>query len=91
MSTIEVTVPDIGDFKDVPVITILVKPGDHVGVDDPLIELESDKATLEVPSPAVGDVRQPRGPELDDRIGSRHGDGTPRGGTAAIAMRMDFP
>lgn len=60
MSTIEVTVPDIGDFKDVPVITILVKPGDHVAVDDPLIELESDKATLEVPSPAVGDVREIR-------------------------------
>ncbi len=60
MSMIEVTVPDIGDFRDVPVITVMVKPGDHVAVDDPLIELESDKATLEVPSPAVGDVREIR-------------------------------
>ena len=58
MSTIEVKVPDIGDFKDVPVITVMVKPGDHVAVDDPLVELESDKATMEVPSPAAGDVKE---------------------------------
>jgi len=58
MSTIEVKVPDIGDFKDVPVITVMVSPGDHVSEDDPLIELESDKATMEVPSPAVGDVKE---------------------------------
>ncbi|MEL6478892.1 MAG: dihydrolipoyllysine-residue acetyltransferase [Pseudomonadota bacterium] len=58
MSIIEVTVPDIGDFTDVPVISILVSPGDHVAEEDPLIELESDKATMEVPSPAVGDVKE---------------------------------
>ena len=44
--------PDIGDFKDVPVIAVLVKAGDTVAKDDPLVELESDKATMEVPAPA---------------------------------------
>jgi pyruvate dehydrogenase E2 component (dihydrolipoamide acetyltransferase) len=53
---IEVNVPDIGDFKDVPVITILVKVGDTVAREDPLIELESDKATMEVPSPVAGRI-----------------------------------
>ncbi|MDP5309248.1 biotin/lipoyl-containing protein, partial [Paracoccus spongiarum] len=52
----EVTVPDIGDFSDVPVITVLVAVGDMVAKEDPLIELESDKATMEVPSPAAGKV-----------------------------------
>ncbi len=56
MSIIEVKVPDIGDFQDVPVINIMVKPGDHVAEEEALIELESDKATMEVPSPSVGDV-----------------------------------
>ena len=58
MATIEVKVPDIGDFKDVPVISVMVKPGDTVAVDDPLVELESDKATMEVPSPAAGKVEE---------------------------------
>ncbi|MEM8730157.1 MAG: dihydrolipoyl dehydrogenase [Pseudomonadota bacterium] len=52
----EVKVPDIGDFSDVPVISILVSVGDDVAAEDPLIELESDKATMEVPSPAAGKV-----------------------------------
>ncbi len=52
----EVRVPDIGDFADVPVIEILVSPGDTVAAEDPLIVLESDKATMEVPSPAAGVV-----------------------------------
>ncbi len=56
MSLIEVKVPDIGDFKNVPVIEILVKPGDAVMADDPLLTLESDKATMEVPSPGSGTV-----------------------------------
>ena len=51
-----VSVPPIGDFKDVPVIDIHVKAGDVVNVDDPLVTLESDKAALEVPSPAAGTV-----------------------------------
>lgn len=53
---IEITVPDIGDFNDVPVISILVSVGDVIAKEDPLIELESDKATMEVPSPAAGKV-----------------------------------
>jgi pyruvate/2-oxoglutarate dehydrogenase complex dihydrolipoamide acyltransferase (E2) component len=54
MSTIEVKVPDIGDFKDVPVIEVLVKPGDAVKAEDSLVTLESDKATMDVPSPVAG-------------------------------------
>ena len=56
MADLEIKVPAIGDFKDVPVITVFVKPGDTVAKDDPLVELESDKATMEVPSPAAGKV-----------------------------------
>ncbi|MEN9060969.1 dihydrolipoyl dehydrogenase [Ponticoccus litoralis] len=52
----EVKVPDIGDFKDVPVVTVLVAVGDEVKEEDALLELESDKATMEVPSPAAGKV-----------------------------------
>jgi pyruvate dehydrogenase E2 component (dihydrolipoamide acetyltransferase) len=54
---IAVTVPDIGDFGDVPVIEILVAVGDTVAVEDPLVSLESDKATMDVPSPAAGVVK----------------------------------
>ena len=55
---VEVKVPDIGDFADVPVIEVLVEPGQTVAVEDPLITLESDKATMEVPSPQEGVVRE---------------------------------
>src|SRR4029450_8823962 len=54
---IDVKVPDIGDFKDVPVIEIFVKPGDKVKAEDALVALESDKATMEVPSPRDGLVK----------------------------------
>ena len=57
MSAIDVTIPDIGDFHDIPVIEVLVKPGDTVAVDDSLVTLESDKATMDVPSPAAGTVQ----------------------------------
>ena len=57
MAKIDVNVPDIGDFKDVPVIEVLVKPGDKVKVDQPLVTLESDKATMDVPSPIAGTVQ----------------------------------
>ena len=53
----EVLVPDIGDFKDVPVIEVLVKPGDKIKLEDPLVSLESDKATMEVPAPVPGVVK----------------------------------
>jgi dihydrolipoamide dehydrogenase len=54
---VEVRVPDIGDFKDVPIIEIAVKGGDKVKPEDPLITLESDKASMEVPSPSAGTVK----------------------------------
>ena len=56
MAEIEVQIPDIGDFADVPVIEIHVAPGDMVAAEDPLVTLESDKATLDVPAPAAGTV-----------------------------------
>jgi dihydrolipoamide dehydrogenase len=58
MATIEVKVPDIGDFSDVPVIELLVKPGDAVKAETPLVTLESDKATMDVPSPVDGVVKE---------------------------------
>jgi pyruvate dehydrogenase E2 component (dihydrolipoamide acetyltransferase) len=58
MSTIEIRVPAIGDFKDVGVVEVLVKPGDAVANDQSLVTLESDKATMDVPSPAAGTVRE---------------------------------
>ena len=54
----DVKVPDIGDFKDIPVIGILVSVGDTVAAEDPLVELESDKATMEVPSPGAGVIKE---------------------------------
>ncbi|HLS59128.1 MAG TPA: dihydrolipoyllysine-residue acetyltransferase [Paracoccaceae bacterium] len=65
MSTIEVKVPDIGDFTDVPIISVMVKAGDTIAEEDPLIELESDKATMEVPSPAAGTVKEMKVSEGD--------------------------
>jgi pyruvate/2-oxoglutarate dehydrogenase complex dihydrolipoamide acyltransferase (E2) component len=56
MSTIEVKVPDIGDFDEVPIIEVFVKPGDAIKAEDPLVTLESDKATMDVPSPVAGNV-----------------------------------
>jgi pyruvate dehydrogenase E2 component (dihydrolipoamide acetyltransferase) len=59
MATIkEIKVPDIGDFTDVPVIEVLIQPGDTIKVEDPLITIESDKATMEVPSPEAGIVKE---------------------------------
>jgi dihydrolipoamide dehydrogenase len=71
MSTIEVKVPDIGDFKDIPVIEIFVKPGDSVKPEDSLVTLESDKATMDVPSPAAGVVK-----ELKVRLGDKVREGS---------------
>jgi len=63
----EVRVPDIGDFKDVPVIEIFVKPGDSVKAEEPLVALESDKATMEVPAPLSGVVQDVR-VKVGDRV-----------------------
>jgi dihydrolipoamide dehydrogenase len=57
---VEIKVPDIGDFKNIPVIEVLVKPGDAVNKEDPLITLESDKATMDVPAPQAGVVKDIR-------------------------------
>lgn len=64
--TIEVTVPDIGDFNNVPVVTVLVSVGDTIAVEDPIVELESDKATMEVPSSAAGVVKEIKVSEGDE-------------------------
>jgi pyruvate dehydrogenase E2 component (dihydrolipoamide acetyltransferase) len=60
MSTKEIFVPDIGDFSDVDIIEVLVSPGDQVAVDDALITLESDKASMDVPSSGAGTVKEVR-------------------------------
>src|ERR687898_527797 len=57
---LEVRVPDLGDFENVPVIEILVTPGDRISAEDPLLTLESDKATMDVPAPAGGTVAEVR-------------------------------
>jgi pyruvate dehydrogenase E2 component (dihydrolipoamide acetyltransferase) len=68
----QLAVPDIGDFDDVPVIEVHVAAGDVVAVDDPLVTLESDKATMDVPSTAAGEIR-----ELFVKEGDRVSEGTP--------------
>jgi pyruvate dehydrogenase E2 component (dihydrolipoamide acetyltransferase) len=67
----DVLVPDIGDFKDVPVIEVLVKPGDTVSPEDSLITLESDKATMEVPAPFGGTIK-----EMKVKVGDSVSEGT---------------
>ena len=67
----DVLVPDIGDFKNIPVIEVLVKPGDSVNAEDALISLESDKATMEVPAPFSGVVK-----ELKIKLGDKVSQGT---------------
>ncbi len=57
-ATIDITIPDIGDFKDVPVIEVLVKAGDTVEAEQPIVTLESDKASMDVPSPAAGKITE---------------------------------
>ena len=70
-TAIEVRVPDIGDFKDVPVIEVAVKSGDQVKPEDPLITLESDKASMEVPSPAAGIVK-----DVNVKVGDKVSEGS---------------
>ncbi len=70
MATIEVKVPDIGNYTNVPVIDVAVKPGDSVKSEDSLLTIESEKATMDIPSPAAGIVR-----ELKVKIGDRVSEG----------------
>src|SRR5687768_451851 len=67
----EIKLPDIGDFKDVPVIELLVKPGDTVEKEASLITLETDKATMEVPSPMAGVVK-----DVHVKVGDRISQGS---------------
>ncbi len=67
MAAIEIKVPDIGDFKDIPVIELLVKPGDAVKKEDSLVTLESDKATMDVPSTHAGTIKEVR-VKLGDKV-----------------------
>ena len=68
---LEVRVPDIGDFADVPIIEVLVSPGDTVAEEDPLVTLESDKATMDVPAPFAGVVQ-----DLKVNVGDKVSQGT---------------
>ena len=84
-SAISVEVPDIGDFTDVPIIEILVSDGDRVEADDPLLTLESDKATMDVPAPVAGVVH-----DLRVKVGDKVSQGTPllsieSGGDGSVA------
>ena len=71
MSDVPVKVPDIGDFKDVPIIEVFVKPGDTVAAEDPLVTLESDKATMDVPAPSAGKVK-----EVKVKVGDKVSEGS---------------
>lgn len=77
MSLVEVKVPDIGDFADVPVIELFVKAGDPIKVDDAIVTLESDKATMDVPSSVAGTIR-----EVLVQVGDRVAEG-------AVLLRVD--
>ena len=90
---VEVKVPDIGDFKDVPIIEVLVNPGDTVKVEDPLITLESDKATMDVPAPSAGVIA-----EIKVKVGDKVSEGSliltlnvQEGGTVAPAAAPPLP
>src|SRR5690242_12003533 len=90
MASQEVKDPDIGDFKEVEVIEVLVKPGDAVAKEQSLITLESDKATMEIPSPAEGTVK-----ELKLKVGDKVSKGSPilvlQAGAGAPAAPQPLP
>ncbi|KQO65607.1 branched-chain alpha-keto acid dehydrogenase subunit E2 [Methylobacterium sp. Leaf88] len=92
---IEIQIPDIGDFKDIPIIEIHVKEGDTIGPDDPLVSLESDKATMDVPSPSAGVVER-----ILVKLGDKVSEGSPllvfkgegaKGDTAGAAKAAEAP
>jgi dihydrolipoamide dehydrogenase len=99
VSTLDVLVPDIGDFTDVPVAEILVAVGDAVAAEDPLVVLESDKSSMEIPAPEAGTVK-----ELKVAVGDAVSEGaalvvleveaaapTPTGGAGATAEAVESP
>ena len=66
-----ISVPDIGDFKDVEVIEILVKPGDQINKNDPIVTIESDKSSVEIPSPSSGQIK-----DLKVKVGDKVSEGS---------------
>ena len=66
-----ISVPDIGDFKEVEVIEVLVKPGDQINKNDPIVTIESDKSSVEIPSPASGKIK-----DLKVKIGDKVSEGS---------------
>ena len=77
--TIEVRVPDIGDFKDVEIIEVLVRPGERIAADQSLITVESDKASMEIPSSAAGVVESMR-VNIGDKVSE---------GSVVLTLRVD--
>ncbi len=90
MSTINIEVPDIGDFSDVPVIEVMVKPGDRVEADAPLVSLESDKATMDIPAPHAGVIGQIT-VKVGDRVSQGSVIGTMEVGDAPAAAPAPSP
>ncbi len=90
MSTINIEVPDIGDFSDVPVIEVMVKPGDRVEADAPLVSLESDKATMDIPAPHAGVIGQIT-VKVGDRVSQGSVIGTMEVGEASAAAPAAAP
>ena len=66
-----ISVPDIGDFKEVEVIEVLVKPGDNINKNDPIVTIESDKSSVEIPSPTAGEIK-----DLKVKIGDKVSEGS---------------
>ena len=66
-----ISVPDIGDFKDVEVIEVLIKPGDQINKNDPIVTIESDKSSVEIPSPSAGEIK-----DLKVKIGDKVSEGS---------------
>jgi pyruvate/2-oxoglutarate dehydrogenase complex dihydrolipoamide acyltransferase (E2) component len=72
VSVVDIAVPDIGGYADVPVVEVLVRPGDAIAKDAPLVMLESEKATMEVPATAAGTVR-----DVKVKVGDKVSAGSP--------------
>ena len=90
MPLVDVKVPDIGDFSDVPVIDVLVKPGDAVKREDPLVTVESEKATMDIPSPAEGVVKTIT-VQIGDKVSEGHALLTLESGAPAQAAAASKP
>src|ERR1700755_2132744 len=86
MALVEVKVPDIGDFKDVEIIELLVKPGDTVKAEQSLLTVESDKASMEIPSSQAGVVK-----ELKVKVGDKVSEGSVLGVMEVAASASSGP